>query len=54
MEIGVSDIILGYGAEGLSQSEGLKGLLEAQKQIHRHLLVNKSDHIIQFQKFRRN
>ena len=39
---GISDIMLGYGAEGLSSGEGLKGLLRESKVIHKHLLPRSS------------
>ncbi|WP_040481933.1 site-specific integrase [Luminiphilus syltensis] len=37
---GVSDIMLEYGAEGLSSSEVLKNLRNESLKIHRHLLVD--------------
>ncbi len=37
-KIGFSDIMLDYGADGLSQSELLQALYESNKLIHRHLL----------------
>ncbi len=36
--IGTSNVMLGYGAEGLAQSEVLKGLQRESLKIHKHLL----------------
>lgn len=36
---GLSGRMLAYGAEGLSQSEVIRGLYESSKKLHRHLLV---------------
>jgi len=47
-QIGMSDVMLGYGAEGLSQSEGLKGFQRESLKIHRHLLHEHSHKVVQF------
>lgn len=47
---GVSDKMLRYGAEGLSQSEVIRGLFEASKKLHRHLLVSSSGNVVDINK----
>jgi integrase len=46
-QIGMSDVMLRYGSEGLSKSDGLKGLQRESLKIHRHLLAD-SGQVIQF------
>lgn len=47
---GVSEKMLGYGAEGLVQSEVIRGLFEASKKLHRHLLVSSSGNVVDINK----